>query len=205
MAFRIVDNEFNREHYPQMIGRCFSTPNGWAGVMDIGRMVGIEKFRSTGKDVEDIGKAINDESWLESPGRVYIDNLFLHGPFRFQGGPEQWGCLIGSLEFEGTLADMEKELFAFAVSEGYVEADPDDLEATQEIDVATIITEHAKSRINANIRFVDADPDDPDEQIDLAKIAEEHREEVAMEMEHERLIAEQECNYFRGLGLRNDR
>jgi hypothetical protein len=68
----------------------------------------IDQFRSTGRDVPDLGAVIGDEEVTRGqPGRVYC------GCFWIAALPEpgQWITIVGNGEFSGPLHQVEDHLF----------------------------------------------------------------------------------------------
>lgn len=98
----------------------------------------VTEFRATGSDFPDISVIVPDHgpsigprrvhlSPRIEPGRVYLNCLVLmRAPMR--GGPREpqearWFCVIGDVEFDGPLADMEIKLYEYAVTEGFANTD----------------------------------------------------------------------------------
>ena len=85
----------------------------------------LDEFRATGRDVPDLG-AIGHiaASGVESgAGRTYLDDtLFIEQlPRRAcSTGPVRWCLTIGNHQRVASLATLERDLYEFAVSEGYI-------------------------------------------------------------------------------------
>jgi len=82
-------------------------------------MMTIDEFRATGRDVADLSTIEHIAcSGIESgAGRTYMDDqLFIeHG--EISGA---WHLTLGNAQLLGSLADMERKLYDWAVSEGYI-------------------------------------------------------------------------------------
>jgi hypothetical protein len=86
----------------------------------------LEQFRAIKVYCGDLGAALNDSHWApeEAPGigwlymgRLYIETL----P---PGSPHRWMLTIGNdSEMSNDLAGLERKLYEFAVSEGYIAAE----------------------------------------------------------------------------------
>jgi hypothetical protein len=76
---------------------------------------GFARFQATGRDHADLGVPTSDEGLDGIPGRTYCGTLYL------TQNADQWHCIIGNCEWSGTLVDMERRLFRFAVTEGYMD------------------------------------------------------------------------------------
>ncbi len=87
-----------------------------------GAQVNFAEFQATGRDVPDLGKfphfAAQD---VTGPGRAYLDyGLFIQSD-TFSDGKLHWFVTISNGGRESLdLADCERELYEFAISEGYV-------------------------------------------------------------------------------------
>lgn len=84
----------------------------------------LDEFRATGRDVPNLG-AIEHiaASGQSGPGRTYLDNyLFIEQlPRRAcSTGPARWCLTIGNSQRVASLAVLERDLYEFAVSEGYI-------------------------------------------------------------------------------------
>ncbi len=92
------------------------------------------EFQATGRDAPDLGAFLRDFG-IDEPdarGRIYLKSLFLEDtstwpetlPGKSRG---RWYTLIGRSEFESDdLAEIERTLYRFAISEGYITPDPND-------------------------------------------------------------------------------
>lgn len=113
-----------------------NVPTGWSNedvksddvVMQerASRKRALNIFRQTGRDVDSIGREIDDESMDNYPGRVYLEHLWLerwvddrNGVAPPNGEPT-WLLTIGNYQSCGTLEQLEEELFDYAVSEELV-------------------------------------------------------------------------------------
>ena len=76
----------------------------------------LNQFRSTGRDVSDLGAIEHIAACgIDGPGRVYAADLFI------QYAPTGWDVSVGNdVRTFGKLADAERALYEFALSEGYV-------------------------------------------------------------------------------------
>ena len=74
------------------------------------------EFQATGRHVSDLGAIEHIAACgIDGPGRVYADDLFI------QYAPTGWDVSVGSdVRAFGKLADAERALYEFALSEGYV-------------------------------------------------------------------------------------
>lgn len=86
----------------------------------------LDEFRATGRNVPDLG-AIDHiaASGQSGPGRTYLDDtLFIEQlPRRVCSvGPVRWCLTIGNSQRVASLATLERDLYEFAVSEGYINA-----------------------------------------------------------------------------------
>lgn len=80
----------------------------------------LDEFRATGRDVPDLGAIEHIAASGIGAGRVYLDGLLY-----IERGPvtgRTWYLTIGNGQYVGNLADMERKLHEFAVSEGYINA-----------------------------------------------------------------------------------
>jgi hypothetical protein len=89
----------------------------------------IDQFRATGVDCDDLGPATGDESVAGSPGRTYLGTLHIerwdddrHG-IAPPNGPT-WLLILGSVQRNGALADLEADLYEWARDEGHLEDGP---------------------------------------------------------------------------------
>jgi hypothetical protein len=83
-------------------------------------MLTFEQFQATRKPCDDIGKALNDARWegesKPATGFLYLDCLYIES---FNG---EWLLVIGNTEgVSPNLESLERDLYAFAVSEGYAD------------------------------------------------------------------------------------
>jgi len=88
-------------------------------------IITIDQFRASGVDCEDIGAKIPGQDLDGCSGRVYLDTLYIehwkdgrHGKAP-PAGPT-WLLTIGNMQHDGALADMELELYRYALAEGHV-------------------------------------------------------------------------------------
>jgi hypothetical protein len=80
----------------------------------------IDEFRSTGRDVPDLGLVLHDEETLKGqPGRVYCECFWIAA----RQDPGQWITIVGNGEFSGPLDQVEDYLF----TEADLALDPIDL------------------------------------------------------------------------------
>jgi hypothetical protein len=79
-------------------------------------MMTFEKFRASGRDVDDIGEELQADGMEGVSGRVYADRLWAVPCVDSGVG---WMTVIGDREHQSPrLADIERELFLFAVADG---------------------------------------------------------------------------------------
>ena len=81
-------------------------------------MMTFEQFQATGRDVADLATIPHCAAQeMHGPGRVYLDTEW---PLVIEGC-NGWCLTIGnSTESSLVLEDLERDLYAFAVAEGYV-------------------------------------------------------------------------------------
>lgn len=88
----------------------------------------LDEFRATGRDVPDLGAIPHCAAQeMSGPGRVYLDSdwplVIEQLPRRAcSAGPVRWCLTIGSHQRVASLAVLERDLYEFAVSEGYINA-----------------------------------------------------------------------------------
>ena len=86
----------------------------------------FSEFQATGRDVPDIrivrsiyAAIASDDKPL--PGRIYVDDLYIESDV-FTDGVQRYFLTIGnSSEASTDLPKLERQLFDFAVSEGYID------------------------------------------------------------------------------------
>lgn len=91
-------------------------------------IITIDEFRASGVDCEDIGAKIPGQDLEGCTGRVYLEGLYIehwkddrHGKAP-PAGPT-WLLTLGNMQHEGTLADMELELYRYALSDTHLETE----------------------------------------------------------------------------------
>lgn len=101
-------------------GICRGCASGWE-VPENYPVTTLDQFRATGRDCDDLGAAGIDD--MEGrPGRLYGDeDSGLH--IERDGG--EWLLTIANCSWSGALADMEAELYAWALSEHFFYRDED--------------------------------------------------------------------------------
>jgi len=91
-------------------------------------IITIDQFRSSGIDCEDIGSKIPGQGLEGRIGRVYLDELHIeHWRDGRDGkappaGPT-WLLTLGNMQYDGALADMELELYRWALSDNHLVTD----------------------------------------------------------------------------------
>lgn len=88
------------------------------------------EFQAMGRDVADLRTIPTIAAQLDldlegvdspAPGRIYLDGLFIQSD-TFSDGKQHWFVTISNGGSESLhLVDCERELFEFAVSEGYID------------------------------------------------------------------------------------
>lgn len=88
-------------------------------------IITIDQFRASGVDCEDISTRIPGQDLEGCTGRVYLEGLYIehwqdgrHGKAP-PAGPT-WLLTLGNMQHDGNLADMELELYRYALAEGHV-------------------------------------------------------------------------------------
>lgn len=92
-------------------------------------MMTLDQFRATGRDCDDLGKALSDTSMGETGepirGRLYAGSLYIiRRPESgwIDGDQREWDLVIANQEWiSDDLPDLEARLYEFALSEGYCE------------------------------------------------------------------------------------
>lgn len=79
----------------------------------------FDDFQATGVDCADIGAVLRDECLEGVAGRIYCGALYIQS-WDNPKGP--WLTIMGREEPSGALVDVERELYEFAVSEGYCDS-----------------------------------------------------------------------------------
>lgn len=85
----------------------------------------FDEFRNSGKDCNDLGAVLDDESLTGAKGRVYIDCLYISrwtsaDPIAPPNGEDHWLLLLGNGETASTdLATLERALYDWAGNENY--------------------------------------------------------------------------------------
>lgn len=84
----------------------------------------FEAFQATRLKVDNLGKVLRDECLAFKPGLVYCQcTLFIEdtSPWLKHRDDGRWYTLIGNCEYQSdNLEEIERKLYEFAVSEGYV-------------------------------------------------------------------------------------
>jgi hypothetical protein len=75
----------------------------------------FKEFQATGEDCADIGTAIGEEMLIGATGRVYMGKLYI------EKYATQWHLCIANCDAVGELADLEAQLYDWALSEGYLD------------------------------------------------------------------------------------
>lgn len=88
----------------------------------------IDRFRASGVDCEDIGMLIPGQDLEGCTGRIYLDTLYIehwkdgrHGNAP-PAGPT-WLLTLGNMQHDGALADMELELYRYALADMHLVTD----------------------------------------------------------------------------------
>ncbi len=92
-------------------------------------MMTFEQFQQTGRDSSSMGgeDCIQDDMLAGAIGRIYLDALWMEDTYLWPKsapgyGKGRWYTRIGNQEHQSNdLAEMERVLFQFAQSEGYLE------------------------------------------------------------------------------------
>jgi hypothetical protein len=81
-------------------------------------MLNLEEFRQTGRDCDDLGSALSTDFGHDEPtrGRIYVDCLYIE-----QMRDGRWTLIIGRCEWIESLPQLERRLYEFARSEGYLD------------------------------------------------------------------------------------
>lgn len=78
----------------------------------------LDEFRATGRDVADLGAIEHCAAQeMSGPGRVYLDPEW---PLVIERVRGDWCVTIGNSQRVASLATLERDLYEFAVSEGYI-------------------------------------------------------------------------------------
>lgn len=75
----------------------------------------FEEFAATGRAVESLPDTACDQGLEEGPGRVYAQGLYIEGD-----STTGYHLTIGNSQTSGALTDLERQLYAFGVSEDYI-------------------------------------------------------------------------------------
>ena len=108
--------------------------------VDYPNITTFAEFQATGRDCDDLGKALDDDTWTDAPapgrGRLYLGDPQPAGTTTWHGAlyierrpvvgwpnrrPEQWYLLIGAADWmSDDLEQLERQLYRFAIDEKMV-------------------------------------------------------------------------------------
>lgn len=91
-------------------------------------IITIDEFRASGVDCDDIGSKISGQDLEACTGRVYLDTLCIErwGDDRHGNAPPNgatWLLTLGNMQHAGALADLELELYRWALDDTHLVTD----------------------------------------------------------------------------------
>lgn len=83
----------------------------------------FEQFQATRTWSDDLAAAAQSAQWGDgtSSGQVYTDGLCIESALHIEGATGEYVLTIGNVQKFGDLEPLERDLYDFAVSEGYFE------------------------------------------------------------------------------------
>lgn len=82
----------------------------------------FEQFQATRKWCDDLGAALSDGRWEggdKGRGQLYLDCLYIESALGIEGATGEYVLTIGREQTFGVLETLERDLYAWAMAEGY--------------------------------------------------------------------------------------